>query len=283
MTEKSAGAPPRALPFNDAAARLERILLGLDRCVVACSGGVDSMLLAVVAGRLMGERALIVHAVSPAVPEEATRLVRETAAAEGWALHVAKSGEFGDERYLSNPTDRCYYCKTHLYGMLSEIAAGIPGKPVLLSGTNQDDLAEFRPGLKAAAEAGVRHPYVEAGFAKKDIRELAKGLGLDFSDKPASPCLASRLYSGTRVTAPRLAAVEFAEAFLQRALQIQVLRCRMQGDEMKVETTLEAMGRVTSDSLSKLRAALAAAGHAVTSVQLDPVPYRSGRAFVPIS
>ncbi|MFO0294429.1 MAG: hypothetical protein ACK51F_13930 [Rhodospirillales bacterium] len=132
---------------------LTRILGGLDAAAVAVSGGVDSTTLAALAHRTIGDRATMMHAVSPAVPPEATRRVRDLAAAEGWRLRILDAGEFADPRYRANPSDRCFYCKTNLYAGIATAT-----RAQILSGTNRDDLSDWRPGLKAAAEHGVRHP-----------------------------------------------------------------------------------------------------------------------------
>ena len=170
--------------------RLEATLLSLDAAAIAVSGGVDSMTLATLANRLLGRtRVAMIHAVSPAVPPEATERVRRLAETEGWDLSVLDAGEFADARYVHNPINRCYFCKTHLYDAI----CGVSDRPIL-SGANLDDLGEYRPGLEAAREHRVRHPYVEAGVGKEGVRALARALGLgDLAELPASPCLSSRI------------------------------------------------------------------------------------------
>ena len=181
--------------------RLDEVLADCVPRVVACSGGVDSLTLATVAHRRAPAGTVIAHTVTPAVPADGTARVLAHARREGWTLELLTSGEFGDERYLSNPTDRCYHCKASLYDAVADLRTnGVASDSVVLSGANVDDLGEYRPGLDAAAERGVRHPYVEAGMGKAQVRALARELGLAEADLPASPCLASRLYTGTRVT-----------------------------------------------------------------------------------
>ena len=155
--------------MSDATAELHRVLDGIGRVSVAVSGGVDSMTLAVAAGRRLGARAGMLHAVSPAVPPEATARVRAYAEREGWSLAVLDAGEFADPDYLKNPANRCYFCKTNLYGAMAARSGA-----TLASGTNLDDLGDYRPGLQAASEHGVRHPYVEAGMDKAAVRALAR-------------------------------------------------------------------------------------------------------------
>lgn len=153
-----------------ALARLRRVLSRHDALAIAVSGGVDSMTLAHVAQGCT--RATMIHAVSPAVPAEATSRVRRHAREEGWHLRIVDAGEFGDPRYRANPLDRCYFCKLNLYSTIRGLTDG----PVA-SGTNRDDLDDFRPGLAAAGELQVCHPYVEAGIGKEVIYRLALDLG----------------------------------------------------------------------------------------------------------
>src|SRR5690606_35929111 len=132
------------------------------------------------------------------------------------------TGEFQSEDYLSNPSNRCYHCKSNLYSSLEQLAGTVSGGTTLLSGANLDDLGEYRPGLMAAAEKQVRHPFIEAGIDKAMIRAIARHLKLPFAELPASPCLASRLYTGTRVTPARLRAVEVSEMLVRENAGIAV-------------------------------------------------------------
>ena len=191
--------------MTGAAARaLDRVLTAIGPAGVAVSGGVDSTTLAVVAHRRFPERSSMVHAVSPAVPPEATARVRELARDEGWDLKVIDAGEFQDPDYLANPVNRCFFCKTNLYGTMRRHVSG-----VLVSGTNLDDLGDYRPGLEAAKRHGVRHPYVEAEIDKAGVRALARHLGLGaLAELPAAPCLSSRVETGIACpTEPRSASV----------------------------------------------------------------------------
>ncbi|MEM1335113.1 MAG: ATPase, partial [Actinomycetota bacterium] len=196
--------------------RLQAALTTVPDRVVACSGGIDSLVLATVAVSEPGSTR-VAHTATPAVPGDATARVVDHAARGGWRLDVIRSGEFDDDRYLSNPTERCYFCKSNLYDAIQALldTADVPSCTAVLSGANTDDLGEYRPGLDAAAERAVRHPFVEAGIGKAEIRSIARLLGMAEADLPASPCLASRLYTGTRVTAARLRAVEAGEALLR--------------------------------------------------------------------
>ena len=242
---------------------------------MACSGGVDSLLLATVAHRAAREGTVVAHAVTAAVPPNATERVQSVAAEEGWSLEIVTPGEFADERYLSNPTDRCYHCKSHLYD-----AIGARGGWYVLSGANRDDLGEYRPGLTAAAERQVRHPFVEAGLGKAEIRAVARALGLDFAELPASPCLASRLYTGTRVTEVRLHAVHAGEELIRSTTRAAVVRCRRRGAEVVVEVPAPDRHLITDDVLDRLLTVMRAVDPDVESARLDDRPYRPGQAVL---
>lgn len=253
------------------------VLDAIGPAAVAVSGGVDSMTLALLAGRRAGADCTMFHAVSPAVPPEATARVRDHAAREGWRLTVLDAGEFDDPVYRANPADRCYYCKTNLYGALAARTDA-----TLLSGTNLDDLDDWRPGLKAAAAHGVRHPFVEARIDKAEVRAIAASLGFDdLARLPAAPCLSSRIETGLRVEADELAAVHAAEHYLARQLRPETVRCRRRRTGIVIELdgpTLDALG-------ASRRAALGAAvaGMFETDGAARPVrfaPYRTGSAFL---
>jgi uncharacterized protein len=216
---------------EDETTKLETILGTCGECVVATSGGVDSLTLAAIAHQTLGERATLVHAVSPAVPAAATLRVREFAAQRGASLTVLDAGEFSDEAYRTNPANRCYFCKSHLYD-----AIRARFKAVILSGANLDDLSDYRPGLIAARERGVRHPFVEAGVTKARVRELARHLGLgEIAELPSAPCLSSRVETGIRIEAPALNLIDAVETELRLALTPQTVRCRVRHRGVVVE------------------------------------------------
>jgi uncharacterized protein len=218
----------------------------------------------------------MVHAVSPAVPPEASARVRAYAAREGWRLEVIDAGEFADPDYLRNPANRCFFCKTNLYGTIASRT-----RATICSGTNVDDLTDWRPGLKAADAHRVRHPYVEAGIDKAGVRALARSLGLeDLAELPAAPCLSSRLETGIRVTAERLELVHAVERLIQKELAPQTVRCRLLRDGLAIELDSEGLDRILSAAGTGVRQTvaqlLARNGH------IDPVryrPYRMGSAF----
>ena len=212
------------LPANEILARLVASLDRHDRLAIAVSGGVDSMTLAHVAWRFSRTRTTMYHATGPAVPAAARGRVEAHAARHGWPLVLLDAGEQADARYRANPVDRCYYCKSNLYARIREATTD-----PIASGTNHDDLDDFRPGLRAAAERDVVHPYVEAAIDKSDVYALAARLGLDDLERlPAQPCLASRVETGIAIAPEDLAFIDAVETRLAARLGREaVLRCRV--------------------------------------------------------
>jgi uncharacterized protein len=272
--------------------KLNSIFSKMGPRIVAASGGLDSLLLATLSHRADPDRTLVAHGSSPAVPKEAQERLKKFAKEHGWNLVCVKTDEFDDEAYLGNPYDRCYFCKTHLYGLLKQLQYDATKKNfsrlrhrtgqacVILSGANIDDLGEHRPGLRAAAEAGVRHPFIEAGIGKADIRGIARDLGLPFWDLAASPCLASRIYTGTRITPERLALVDAAEIRLRKLTGAKVVRCRLKERRMLVEVPADDRKKFKPAVLDVLRKELLNNGSNLNELILDEKPYRPGRAFV---
>jgi uncharacterized protein len=205
-------------------ARLDAVIGGFESLAIAVSGGVDSMTLAAFSHRRHPNAITMIHAVSPAVPVEGTHRVRQLADQEGWRLIVTGTGEFADPRYRDNPSNRCYFCKTNLYDRIRSLT---PHR--IASGANLDDLGDYRPGLLAAAERDVVHPYIEARMDKAAVRAMARGLGLaDIAELPAQPCLASRVETGIAIDAGDLAFVERVERRLAgEAPRGATLRCRI--------------------------------------------------------
>jgi len=262
---------------SQAGARVEEILSTMDDIVVAASGGVDSLTLATLAGRTPGLRAAVAHAVSPAVPAAATARVRRLARREGWRLLVLDAGEFEDPAYRANPVDRCRYCKRSLYGAIRRASGA-----VILSGTNLDDLGDYRPGLEAAAEHGVRHPFVEAGVDKAGVRGIARALGLEeIADLPAAPCLASRVETGIRIEADLLAFVDRAERAVRDALGATIVRARVRRDGLVVELDPDALGRARDGVRRDLERTLQELGpDPLVRAGVRFAPYEMGSAFV---
>lgn len=266
--------------MNDPAhhlASLHRVLDGLDTVAVAASGGVDSLTLAHAAHARLGGRATMYHAVSPAVPPEATERTRGLASTHGWSLVVIDAGEFEDPDYLRNPVDRCFHCKTNLYAAIARHT-----RATIASGTNLDDLSDYRPGLVAARNHGVRHPYVEAAIDKRGVRALARALGLaEVAELPAAPCLSSRLETGTRVTAPTLALVHRVETLVRRELAAAVVRARVRREGLVVEVDDATFARLGTNGLSTLLGSLSQTLQGTgfeDRVRLDR--YRMGSAFL---
>ncbi len=253
-------------------AALERSVGLHENAVVAFSGGVDSSLVAAVAARTLGARALAVTAVSPAVAAGELDGARRVAAAVGIAHETIQTDELARDGYRRNGPDRCYFCKTELYDALAELA-GRRGFRVLLSGANADDAGDWRPGLRAAAEHGVRHPLLDAGAGKADVRALARQLGVPSADKPATPCLASRIPYGTAVDPETLGRIDRADRSV-RALGFPVLRVRHHGILGRLEIAAEDLDRAL-ELEPEITAAIRAAGYA--HAVIDHEPFRSGR------
>jgi uncharacterized protein len=262
--------------------RLRQVLSSSAPTVVACSGGIDSMLLATISHRQDPVNTLVVHSTSPAVPEQAGSRVRHAAAKEGWRLSMIRTGEFNNQAYLSNPSDRCYHCKSHLYLRVDSFIQHTPGfeTGTIVSGTNKDDLLDYRPGLQAAREYGVRHPYIEAGLGKQDIRQLARYLDLSFSELPASPCLSSRIYTDTPITELRLRAIDKGEIFLKQATGVEIVRCRIKDDTMRIEVNEKDQKLIGANLLRDLARQVEQIEPTIKQVVIDPRAYAPGRAVI---
>jgi len=254
--------------------RLLAVLGALPGAAVAFSGGVDSAVVAKAAFLALGDHAVAVTADSASVPRAEIADAQHLAGLIGIRHVVVGTNEFADPNYLRNGGDRCYFCKSELYSRIETLLPDL-GLSVVCSGANLDDRGDYRPGLTAAAEHSVRHPLQEAGFTKADVRAVAQSWGLPAWDKPASPCLSSRLAPGLAVTPERTRRVEEAEVYL-KSLGLRDCRVRYHdGDLARVEVPATEIARFAADDVrTALAAKLKALGFKFITLDLEG--FRSG-------
>jgi uncharacterized protein len=270
---------PQEMQATSLAGEKERALVAWLRergsVLLGFSGGVDSVYLASVAIEAVGaDRVLAVIGRSASYPEEQWRVARDVA--ERLDLHVAEidTDEMSDPRYVSNPSNRCYFCKAELWGKLAPLARE-RGLAVVIDGTNADDVGGHRPGMRAAREHDVRSPLVDVGMTKRDVRERSRARGLPTWSRPSAPCLSSRLQYGLSVTTERLASVERAERALRDLGIAGDLRVRHHGDLARVELSREMLALWLSPiPMRMIIAAVRAAGF--PRVTIDLRGFRSG-------
>lgn len=265
--------PNAGLAWPERLGQLRAWLGQFERVVVAYSGGVDSSVLLRVAHEELGANAIGVIGRSDSYAARELELALAQAAMFGARIEIVSTGELADPSFRSNPANRCYHCKSELYRELSEIAAKL-GADAILDGTIADDLGDWRPGRRAAEEKDVLSPLAELGFTKADVRAVAAHFGLASTEKPASPCLASRIPYGTVITRENLAMVEGGEELL-RSLGFRDLRLRHHGDVARLEVPLDECARVLEPGVrERLVEGLKALGYRYITLDLEG--FRSG-------
>lgn len=253
---------------------LKALFAGMERALIAYSGGIDSTLVAKVASDVLGDRALAVTAVSPSLLPEDLEEACIQAAEIGIRHELVETHELENPNYATNPINRCYFCKSELHDTLKPLAIE-RGYPYVVDGVNADDLQDYRPGIQAAKERGARSPLAEVGITKLEVREIARHLGLSCWDKPAQPCLSSRFPYGEEITIAKLQRVGRAEAYL-RKLGLRTLRVRSEGDTARIELPAEQIKEfVLTTDLPTLVEALRSLGFQYVTLDLEG--FRSGK------
>lgn len=263
----------RSSSLEEKADLLTGEISGLRSVLVAYSGGVDSAYLAWAARQALGDRMLAVLADSPSLGDFQCKHAVEFARRFNIPLEVIRTDEFDNADYVRNEPDRCFHCKEELFGKLSEMARQ-RGFAAIIYGVNADDVRDFRPGHRAAAQYGVRNPLLDAGLTKAEIRQLAKEAGLPVWDRPASPCLSSRIPYGTPVTIQNVKMIENGEDSI-RALGFRQFRVRHHGDLVRIEIAPDELERaLTPEMAQKFAAIFRALGYKYVTLDLEG--YRTG-------
>jgi uncharacterized protein len=279
--------PDAVDPWADPKLRAHRealveALRGYGRVAVAYSGGIDSTVVARAAFEALGDDAVAVTAVSESLASGELEEAEDLARRIGIRHRLIRTEEFADPNYLRNSSDRCYYCKSELYGRLAGMLGEL-GVDAIASGANTDDRGEHRPGMRAAAENGVRHPLQECGLNKADVRGLARAWGLPTWDKPATPCLSSRIAYGEEVTPERVRMIDQAEQWLRRR-GLRLLRVRYHnGDLARIEVPLDELAGLANPEVSReLVPAFRALGFKFVTLDLEGFRSGSLNTLVPI-
>ena len=257
------------------AQQLTDLFRELRSVAVPWSGGVDSAVVAKAAALALQEQAVAVTAVSPSLAEVERRGAAQEARTIGIRQIEICTQEFGRDEYRRNAGDRCFFCRDTLYSLMAERLQSL-GVEVLVNGANMDDLGDYRPGMEAAKQHRVRSPLIELGIDKTGVRQLARYWNLSVADKPASPCLSSRIAYGVEVTEERVRRIELAEACVRRLTGIREFRVRCEsGDLARIEVPVTQLIRLVEDQVrSKLVSELTALGF--SNVTLDLQGFRSG-------
>lgn len=271
------------LPIHTKRDALLSLLAGYGRVAVAFSGGVDSAVVARAAHEACGDSAVAVTAVSLSLASGELDQARELAALIGIRHVVLDTQEFENDDYLKNPVNRCYFCKTELYSRL-ESQLDVLGVDVICNGANLNDVGDYRPGMTAAKEHSVRSPLIEACLTKADVRKLAKFWALTCWDKPAMPCLSSRIAYGVAVTPERVRRIDAAEQFLRLEFGLREFRVRCEANDLaRIEVALTELPRLlNSETFERLARELRSLGF--RCVTLDLEGFRSGNlnALIPL-
>ncbi|HEY0593761.1 MAG TPA: ATP-dependent sacrificial sulfur transferase LarE [Thermoanaerobaculia bacterium] len=254
--------------------RLEDALGRYERLIVAFSGGVDSAVLLAAAHRVLGPNAVALTADSPSMARAELDHAIRFATTLGVEHRIVRTGEMAKPEYVRNERDRCFWCKQTLFDVASELAEAAGGTTVAY-GYTRDDVGDYRPGHEAAKKAGVVAPLWDAGLGKREIRAIARALGLDVWDKPAAPCLSSRIPYGSEVTVEKLRAIEGMEALLHE-LGFRVCRARYDGREMRIELEPKEIPRAVESGIQRTLLAKARA-LGVATLTLDLEGFVSGK------
>jgi uncharacterized protein len=253
--------------------QLKKTLREMGTVLIAYSGGVDSSFLAVTAHEVLGQNSLAVFASSPVAPPMEKEAAESLAHQFGLRFRIIESNEMANPDFVANPPERCYYCKRELFSELKPIALA-EGLKWVADGTNADDLSDYRPGRKASAEAGIRSPLLEVGLTKAEIRQLSRTQGLPTWDRPASPCLASRIPYGIPVTAETLNKIAQGEKYLHN-LGLRQVRLRHHGDIARIELDQPDMAKIIKTDIRQgIIEHFKALGYKY--VTLDLTGYRTG-------
>ena len=265
------------MPEDQTVTPLERLELELKKyrsAIVAFSGGVDSAVLLATAKRVLGEKVLAVTADSASLPRRELLLAIDVAKTIGVAHRVVQTSELDSEEYARNDRGRCYFCKKTLFTECEDLARA-EGVEALMYGFNADDVGDFRPGKRAADEFGVVAPLLDARLGKDEIRAIARKLGMEVAEKPAAPCLSSRIPYGSQVTREKLSTIETVEAQMH-GLGFDVCRARYDGESMRIEVPAAEIDRLAADAVwTHLRETATSLG--VASLEIDREGFVSGK------